>query len=193
MHPGMQRETSGIGHTEGPDGAQVRWPFPHPRGGTCVPGCSSYGWCHCGCGGRPKLSHVTHERSGRFASRPFTFVPGHQIRVAHPRAGIWSRNGVPVERIRPLVFWLRERLGSMRAVAAVLQMPEATVRGYVYNRKRKRVLPEAARRIANLVLAHRKRTGPLDLWEEEPGLRPATVLPPMQVRAHRRSAGGRAG
>jgi hypothetical protein len=98
-------------------------------------------------------------------------VSGHQLRVVHPRAGIWSRNGVPVERVRPLLFWLRERLGSIRAVAVLAGIPEATVRGYAYNRKRKRVPPEAARRIAGLVLAYRKRSGPLDVWEELPGLR----------------------
>jgi hypothetical protein len=54
---------------------------------------------------------------GRRKGRPFTFVPGHQQRIAHPRAGIWSRNGVPVDRVRPMLFWLRDRNGSMRAVA----------------------------------------------------------------------------
>jgi hypothetical protein len=81
---------------------------------------------------------------------------------------------VAVEKIRPLLFWLRERHGSMREVAVLLGMPESTVRGYVYNRKRKRVPPQTAQRIARLVLAHRKRSGPLDLWEEDPGIRPAT-------------------
>jgi len=74
------------------------------------------------------------------------------------------------------VFWLRERHGSIRAVATLLQIPEATIRGYVYNTKRKRVPPETAKRIVSLVLAHRKPTGPLDLWEEEPGLRPIILI-----------------
>lgn len=104
------------------------------------------------------------------------------MRVAHPHAGIWSRNGVPVERIRPLVFWLRERHGSIRAVATLLRIPEATIRGYVYNTKRKRVPPEAARKIVALVLAHRKSVGLLDVWEEEPGLRPVTALLPSKPR-----------
>jgi hypothetical protein len=99
------------------------------------------------------------------------------LRVTHPRLGIWSRNGVPVERIRPLVFWLRERHGSIRAVAILLEIPEATIRGYVYNTKRKRVPPHTARKIADLVLAHRKQTRLLDMWEEQPGLRPVVRLP----------------
>jgi hypothetical protein len=104
------------------------------------------------------------------------------MRVAHPHAGIWSRNGVPVEKIRPLLFWLRERHGSIRAVATLLQIPEATIRGYVYNTKRKRVPPEAARRIVALVLAHRKSVGLLDMWEDEPGVRPVTALLPSKRR-----------
>jgi hypothetical protein len=160
------------------------WRFIHPPRGTCVPGCSSFGRCHCGCGARPKLSQVTFVASGRVTGRPFTFVSGHQLRVAHPRAGIWSRNGVPVETIRPLVFWLRDRHGSIRAVAALLHMPESTVRGYVYNRRRKRVPPRAAKRIADLVLAHRKRPGSIDLWEEQPGPRAVmSLLQPTRRRA----------
>jgi hypothetical protein len=89
---------------------------------------------------------------------------------------MWSRNGVGVERIRPLVFWLRDRHGSIRAVATLLQMPEGTLRGYVYNTKRKRVPPHAARKIVALVLAHRMRARPLEMSGEEPGLRP--VLDP---------------
>jgi hypothetical protein len=155
---------------------RLEWPFDHPARGTCIPGCSSNGRCHCGCGARPKLSQITHEPSSRIAGRPFTFVSGHHLRVVHPHAGIWSRNGVPVERIRPLVFWLRERHGSIRAVAILLEIPEATIRGYVYNTKRKRVPPLAAGRIADLVLAHRKPARPLDMWEEQPGFRSVARL-----------------
>lgn len=161
------------------------WPFSHPPRGTCASGCPSYGRCHCGCGGHPTLSQITHERSGRSAGRPFTFVSGHHLRVAHPRAGIWSRNGIPVEQVRPLIFWLRDRIGSVRAVATLLEMPEATVRGYVYNTRRKRVPPQAAKRIVRLVLAHRKPNGPLDIWEEQPGIRSPDVLPMMRPRTRR--------
>jgi hypothetical protein len=167
------------------------WPFSHPPRGTCAAGCPSYGRCHCGCGGRPTLSQITHERLGRTAGRPFTFVSGHQLRVAHPRAGIWSRNGVPVEQVRPLIFWLRDRLGSVRAVAVMLQMPEATVRGYVYNSRRKRVPPHAAKRIVRLVLAHRKPNGPLDIWEEQPGIRLPDVLPMMRPPTRRHPVASR--
>ena len=102
----------------------------------------------------------------RHRNRPFVFLSGHQLRVVHPRAGFWSKNGVPVEQVRPLVQWLRERHGSLRAVAALLDMPESTLRGHMYNTKRKRVPPASAHRIVRLVLAHRRPANPLDTWEE---------------------------
>lgn len=167
--------------TKEPAGAPSVWPFPHLPRGTCVPGCPSFGRCHCGCGAHPKRSGVTFASGFREAGRPFTFVPGHQLRVRHPRAGGWSKSGVPVDKIRPLVFWLREKHGSIRAVAELLRIPESTLRGYVYNTKRKRVPPEAARKVVTLVLAHRDpRHRALDVWEEEPGFRQVVSL-----RVHR--------
>jgi hypothetical protein len=108
---------------------------------------------------------VTFVAGSRYRGEPFVFVPGHHLRVIHPRAGSWSKNGVDVEKIRPLVFWLRDRYGSIRAVAERLDVPESTLRGYVYNTKRKRVPSPAAQRIVNVVLAHRRRAGPFDQWE----------------------------
>jgi hypothetical protein len=179
---GTQRDGRPITRREGSQNCPPGWRFPHATRGTCVPGCSSYGRCHCGCGARPKLSRITSASADRVAGRPFTFVSGHQLRIIHPRAGIWSRNGVRIEEIRPLLSWLRERHGSVRAVAILLEMPEATVRGYMYNTKRKRVPPQAAKKIAALVLAHRKPMRPLDTWEEQPGLRPIDPLLPRKRR-----------
>ena len=126
--------------------ASERWSFPHPRHGTCIVGCRSYERCHCGCGGRPKRSEVTHIAGSRYRNRPYVFLSGHHVRVRHPRAGIWSRNGVPIERIRPLILWLRERHGSVRAVAELLEMPESTLRGHLYNTKRNACRPDLRRK-----------------------------------------------
>jgi len=145
----------------------------HASRGTCLPGCPSYGWCHCGCGGAPKRLAVTHVAGARYRGHPYVFVSGHQLRVVHPRAGAWSNRGVEIEKVRPLLFWLRDHHGSMRAVAALLEIPEATVRGYAYNQRRKRVPPRSARAVVRLVLAHRPPASPLDTWEEVPGIRPA--------------------
>jgi hypothetical protein len=73
---------------------------------------------------------------------------------------------VDVERIRPLIFWLRERHGSIRAVAELVHIPESTLRGYVYNTKRKRVPPLSAKRIVMEVLAHRPSSNTFNSWED---------------------------
>ena len=86
-------------------------------------------------------------------------------------AGHWSKNGVPVERVRPLLSWLHERHGTWKAVAGLLRMPVGTIKGYANNTKRRRVPPEAAGRILHLVLAHRRKGWQLDQWETEPGVR----------------------
>lgn len=54
----------------------------------------------------------------------------------------------------------------MRAVAEALGIPESTVRGYVYKRRLKRVPPEAAHAVSELVLLHRPQSAdPLSQWE----------------------------
>jgi hypothetical protein len=81
-----------------------------------------------------------------------------------------------VDRIRPLLLWLREQHGTIRAIAILLDIPESTIRGYLYNRKRKMVPPQNAERIVAVVLAHRKTYRPLDTWEERPGLRDVSKI-----------------
>jgi len=152
-----------------PNESLDRWSFPHLPRGSCVPGCPRYGRCHCGCEGRPKLSSVTFASNGRVAGQPYVFISGHYLGVVHPRAGAWSQHGVPVERIRPVIFWLRGRYGSIRAVAELVGIPESTVRGYVYNTKRKYVPPDAARRIVAFTLSHRRRDPVLSVWDDRLG------------------------
>jgi hypothetical protein len=147
------------------------WPYAHPPIGTCVAGCPSYGRCHCGCSDRPKHSAQTFDRGHRTRGEPSVFCAGHHSRIFPRNAGHWSKNGVPVERVRPLLAWLHERHGTWQAVAELLRMPMSTVKGYANNRNRRRIPPEAAQRISELVLAHRKHRSWLDQWETEPGHR----------------------
>jgi hypothetical protein len=159
------------------------WPFDHPPGGTCVPDCRSYGRCHCGCGESPTWSPATVEDAGRIRGRPYTFRCGHQARVLlNAGGGAWSKHGIPVGQVRPLLKWLHERHGSWDQVAILLRIPMSTIKGYANNAQRRRVPPEAARRIQQLVLAHRKRSV-LDQWESEPGMRPVIVLWPAKPRS----------
>lgn len=147
------------------------WPFDHPPKGTCVPGCRLYGRCHCGCGERPTLSPATFERHARIKGRPYAFRRGHQTRVVIRHGGHWSRRGVAVDKIRPLLAWLHQKHGTWEAVATLLRIPTSTIKGYANNARRRRVPPDAARKIQRLVLAHRNRGSALDRWETEPGFR----------------------
>jgi hypothetical protein len=163
------------------------WRFDHPPAGTCIPSCRLYGWCHCGCGERPTWSPATVKEAGRVRGRPYAFRAGHQARVRMRHGGgAWSKHGVPVSRIRPLLRWLHERHGTWDEVAKLLRMPMSTIKGYANNARRRRVPPEAARRIQQLVLAHRKGRSVLDQWESEPGMRPVVVLWRADPRSGRR-------
>lgn len=152
---------------------KVWWGFDHPPVGTCTPGCRLYGRCHCGCGEQPTVAPANFQRASRVKGRPYAFRQGHQARIVARQGGIWSRRGVPVERVRPLLEWLHQRHGTWREVGVLLRMPTSTIKGHANNRRRKRVPPEAAKRIQELVLAHRPRARSLlDRWESEPGIRP---------------------
>lgn len=148
------------------------WAFDHPPLGTCTPGCRLYGRCHCGCDGSPTRAPATFARASRVKGRPYAFRQGHQSRVVVRTSGHWSRRGVPVAKVRPLLAWLHQRHGTWWNVATLLRMPTSTLKGYANNGRRRRVPPDAARRIQQLVLAHRPQRSVLDQWETEPGLRP---------------------
>jgi hypothetical protein len=147
------------------------WGYSHPALGTCTPGCRSYGRCHCGCGEFPSRATTTFQRRWRVKGEPYVFRAGHHSRVILRSGGHWSRRGIPVERVRPLLVWLHHRHGTWQAVADLLRMPVGTVKGYANNARRRRVPPTAARRIQQLILAHRTRGSVLDQWETEPGPR----------------------
>lgn len=168
------------GSAQSTHATRSRWAFTHPPAGTCTPGCRLYGRCHCGCGEHPTRATTTFGRGNRVRDRPYVFRSGHQARVLLVEGGHWSKRGIPVERIRPLLGWLHERHGTWHAVAQLLRMPMSTIKGYANNSNRRRVPPESARRIQQLVLAHRPQKSVLDHWETEPGIRPfrAALGPP---------------
>jgi hypothetical protein len=148
------------------------WTFDLPPSGTCTPGCGLYGRCHCGCGELRTRAPATLVRAGRVKGRPYIFRRGHQTRRVVRSGGHWSRRGIPAAKVRPLLAWLHEQHGIWDQVAVLLRMSTSTIKGYANNAQRRRVPPEAARRIQQLVLAHRRQGSVLDQWETQPGIRP---------------------
>ncbi len=40
-----------------------------------------YGYCHCGCGQKTRISERTHRRHGHFKGQPLKFINHHNVRV----------------------------------------------------------------------------------------------------------------
>jgi hypothetical protein len=118
------------------------------------------------------MSVATVASDSRVQGRPFALCRGHQARVLNRGGGHWTRRGVPVGKVRPLLAWLHQRHGTWNEVAALLRMSTSTIKGYANNTRRRNVPPEAARRIQQLVVAHRPHRSVLDQWETVPGRRP---------------------
>ena len=136
--------------------ATAIWTFDHAPRGTCHQRCPLFGRCHCGCGRRTRPTIHDDENLHRRRGMPHVFCSGHHMRIFHPRAGAFVRSGVEIERVRPLIYWLRHRQGSMRAVATLLGVPESTLRGYAYKQSLKRIPPAAAKEIVAAVLTLRQ-------------------------------------
>lgn len=71
-----------------------------PGRGTCVPECSSYGWCHCGCGNPTNVAKGTRHTRGERNGRHFKYVRFHHNHSLN-RGLKHTRNGVPMSRLRP--------------------------------------------------------------------------------------------
>ncbi len=56
--------------------------FEHVPRGTCEHPCPFYGECHCGCGEETNICKWTSPVLGRVGGRPFTWLTGHQRRLA---------------------------------------------------------------------------------------------------------------
>ena len=145
--------------------------FNHPPRGTCIPGCPLYGVCHCGCGGATSLAMAQDPRFGVIRGLSRVFCRGHQIRRGNRRWARWSVNGVPNERIRPLLAFLKKRYGTCHSVASSLGVSTDVVSRHLRG-DRANMNPRIAARVAALVLAgqpadreHRAR--PSTAWEQD--------------------------
>jgi len=124
--------------------------------GTCVPECPWYGTCHCGCG-RETRPYAAHTKQRFTHGLCCINANGHRISQSSP--GHWGTHGVDVDRIRPLLAWLREELGTYAAVGTVTSIPAASVSS-IMNKPVKRVSPRTASKVVAGVLALRNRKHP---------------------------------
>lgn len=149
----------------------------HESRGTCRRPCRLYGRCHCGCGGFTRRSPQMRRSTGQVRGEPYVFRHGHNARAG---VGPWARRGVPVARVAPLLEWLRSIYGTQVAVASLIGMSESYI-STLLRGKRARTSREIARRIVDVVLAHRRRRA--DPWTfDEVG---PIVRPPLPDEAER--------
>lgn len=158
--------------------------------------CPRYGVCHCGCGSPTRIVQRTERTRNRIANEPLQWLwPAHAPQVSEraptPRMiegrqrGGRNRRTVDRERVRPLVEFLVQRLGSRAKVAEWCQLHRATIDRLLWPSSTQPVLARTARAVSEGVLALREeRNERFDpLWNpyEEPTLR--RHLSPFE-RAH---------
>lgn len=145
--------------------------FAHPPRGTCFPECPWFGYCHCGCGTETVMAICNRAKDGPKRGRSIRghysiWIRGHNA-LGHGNygPGAWMVNGVPVERIQPLLDWLISQYGEKRRVAGVLGVPDSTLAHWCDNSTRavKHIPKDRAMQIARVVQAHRSpRSSPFD-------------------------------
>lgn len=148
-----------------------------------MPGCELYGRCHCkpDCPKVPGVAAYTDRRRGYVQGRPAVFGHGH--RLGREGNG-WPRRGIPIERVRPLAHWLRDRYGYVRA-CEVVGLPAGTWDRVMTYTGAKYVDPETAKRIVDVVLAHRIPEGSRSPFDVERRVLPAAELERMRRREGR--------
>ena len=121
--------------------------------GTCNPSCPMYGFCHCGCGGRPSISPKRLDSRPLVRGRPMTFINFHYLRgkgrppwlTGGPK---YSRNGMFTSVLRPEIDMLL-RFHTQRRLAELLGVHESWV-SRLRRGQYKRVRFEMAMRITEL-------------------------------------------
>lgn len=150
----------------------------HPLRGACFPGCPHYGYCHCGCGQQTMIARRTDSRIGTVAKRPKVFVTRHHL--VRP----WSKEGIPITWVQPLLELLRHHHGTYRRAAAALGTSDRQVLGWRRG-ENPIITPTWAGRIATEVLrirAERRRALGLSIYENDIPPRPPTTWESERAR-----------
>ncbi len=131
--------------------------------GTCIPACPSYGMCHCGeCGLPTKVYGHNKGKKTYVYGEPCINRNGHHDRVAGTNKGRYSYTTVPIERVRPLVTYLRAYHGGLNrdALAARIGLSVGAMNNLLYDRQSKRVSFEVAAIVVAAVTAVRNHLNP---------------------------------
>lgn len=133
----------------------------HPLMGTCNDkACPMHGYCHCGCGRKPKPA--SQNRASRHLTKgmPAMWCSGH-----HHHGGGFKQTGIPVEKVRPLLAWLHKRYGSYRELSAIFNIPVGSLFCVATSKRQKTVSPALARKIRDAVLIHKRPQNVLGTYE----------------------------
>jgi hypothetical protein len=160
----------------------------HPLRGTCNdPTCAFHLYCHCGCGEETTVAEYNIARSAYVRGRPRVYRNGHHLAFIPPR-GPWSKRGIPIARVRPLMRKLIEweaqprRIGvkgrrtewdlAVDRLAGKLGVSQHTVSNILYASRCKWVRPEVAQRVVAVILARQPeerahQARPSTVYEQE--------------------------
>ena len=145
-----------------------------------------YGFCHDGCGGRPKISPHNHTAQRQTKGQPNCFLKGHN---RHRVIGAWAKNGVPIDKVRPVAKWLIQIYGTAE-LEALTGISRGTIQSIAYTTGRKRCHPDFARRLHELVkISQRSR----DPWRWSEGENPPRLALGRERTVIKRFRPGRSG
>lgn len=141
----------------------------HQRRGTCNNNrCRFFGLCHCGCGLKTKLAIAKNTRDQAEKDKPWIWHPGH---CPQKGGGAYLRRGVPIEKIKPLLYFLQKQYQTLDDLEIVTGVKSRTIKRYLYNNN-KHVVPENVIKIVKAVAAHRR---PRDIFVDYSSVRMASL------------------
>lgn len=139
--------------------------------------CPQFGWCHCGCGKRAKISDKGENRWGFVKGKPRQYVSGHSP-ASRANMGFKDRetgqkasrrrweSAIPVERVRPLAQWLIDHYG-IEQTFLMLGITRCGLYRIAHGKHQRFVTPRVAARISQRVLELKplRIASPLETWE----------------------------
>lgn len=133
--------------------SEWKWIYPHAARGSCVPQCPLFGVCHCGCGETALISPHNQTDDLFVKNMPHVWRNGHIARRRRELGlivkGSWEVNGVPREKIRNDIIWLRDLYGGISRfeLAELMDLTPGTVNNILYSHN-----PNVSKPVADKVM-----------------------------------------